>query len=234
MQTQEIQEICHGAILWGAQSDRVFLYVHGKCGCKEEAKRFAYIAAAHRWQVLSIDLPEHGARKAEAGFDPWHVVPELHAVMAYLKENWQQIALCVNSIGAWFSLLAFAEEELEQCLMISPILDMEALIQTMMGWACVTQEELERRQEIVTEFGETLSWKYFLYARENRIVQWDTPTSILYAGKDHLTQRCVVEAFARRYRGELDVMEDGEHWFHTPQQCAVLERWMERRMERFD
>ena len=40
-----------------------------------------------------------------------------------------------------------------------------------------------------------------------------------------MTPRATAEAFAARPRRTLTVMEDGEHWFHTPQQLAVLERW---------
>ena len=55
----------HGipALLYGEPCDRAFLHVHGKMGCKEEAERFAELACPRGWQVLSMDLPEHGARK---------------------------------------------------------------------------------------------------------------------------------------------------------------------------
>ena len=57
------------AILYGSRSRRAYLYLHGKNGCKEEAERFAATACEAGWQVLAIDLPEHGARKtARSGF----------------------------------------------------------------------------------------------------------------------------------------------------------------------
>ena len=71
------------AVLYGEDSDRVYLFVHGKCGCKEEAVAFAEVVCPQGYQVLSIDLPEHGSRKGETNaFDPWHVVPELEALLA--------------------------------------------------------------------------------------------------------------------------------------------------------
>lgn len=39
------------AILWGALSDKVFLYVHGQGGNKEEAENFAEIAVKYGYQV---------------------------------------------------------------------------------------------------------------------------------------------------------------------------------------
>ena len=44
------------AILWGAPSDKVFIYVHGKFSRKEYAERFADIAETYGWQTLSFDL----------------------------------------------------------------------------------------------------------------------------------------------------------------------------------
>ena len=45
------------AILWGNPSDKVYLYVHGKAGCKEEAEILAQIVCMRGWQVIRFDLP---------------------------------------------------------------------------------------------------------------------------------------------------------------------------------
>ena len=214
------------AVLYGENADKVYLFVHGKCGYKEEAQDFAEIVCPSGWQVLGIDLPEHGSRKGETGaFDPWHVVPELQTVREYARTHWNRIALRANSIGAWFSMLAFQEEPLEQCLFVSPILDMGQLIGRMMQWAGVTEAELEARETIETSFGETLSWRYYQYAKAHPIESWPWPTAILYAGQDNLTPRQEVDGFVERFSCDLTVMEDGEHWFHTPEQLEVLHRW---------
>lgn len=124
------QEIYHTkhipAVLYGEPSDRVWLFVHGKRGCKEEGAAFAETACPKGAQVLAIDLPEHGARKNETGFDPWHVVPELRDVMAQLRQRWAHIGLRANSLGAWFSMLALADTPPEKALLVSPVLDMES------------------------------------------------------------------------------------------------------------
>ena len=51
------------AVLYGKRSRRVYLYVHGKNGSAAEAARFARTACPAGWQVLAVDLPEHGTRK---------------------------------------------------------------------------------------------------------------------------------------------------------------------------
>ena len=216
------------AVIWGASSDKIYLYVHGKSGCKEEAASFAELACAKGWQVLSMDLPEHGERKGDtSSFDPWHAVPELNAVYDYLQDGWKKTALFANSIGAWFSMLSFAGKPLEKALFVSPVLDMECLIRRMMQWASVSEEDLEKAGIIQTSFGETLSWEYYCYARNHPVCRWEIPTDILYADQDHLTERSAADRFAERYHCRLTVMENGEHWFHTPEQLAMLREWMQ-------
>ena len=87
------------AVLYGESSDRVWLFVHGKCGYKEEAEAFAEGTCSRGAQVPDIGLPEHGERKTVAGFDPWHVVPGLREVMAVLRQRWAYVSLRANSIG---------------------------------------------------------------------------------------------------------------------------------------
>ena len=139
---------------------------------------------------------------------------------------WKKTSLYANSIGAYFSLLAFQNVKLEKSLFVSPILDMGKLIRDMMGWAGVTQEQLKEAGEIPTAFGETLSWTYLTYATENRITKWDSSTAILYARQDHLTARQTIDNFAQRFGCMVTVMENGEHWFRTEEQLAVLDAWL--------
>lgn len=96
-----------------------------------------------------------------------------------------------------------------------------------MSWASVDEARLEREGEIPTDFGETLSWRYLQYVKAHPIVKWDADTEILYAGQDDLTDRDTVDVFVRQSGCGLTVMENGEHWFHTSEQLAVLKTWEE-------
>ena len=97
------------SILYGDSSEYLFLYIHGKLGSKEEAAHFAEIVCPKGYQVLSIDLPEHGERMDNAEkLVPWEVVPELQGALSYAKRHWQSVSLYAVSIGAYFSLLSFS------------------------------------------------------------------------------------------------------------------------------
>ncbi len=215
------------AVLYGSRSRKVYLYVHGKNGCKEEAERFAYTACEAGWQVLAVDLPEHGARRnSPEKLLPWTVIPEIQAVYARMKPVWAHIRLYGVSIGAWFSMQALQNDVPEKALFVSPVVDMEDLITNMMQWANATEEQLKQAGEIPTSFGETLSWEYLCWVREHPL-RWKAPTQVLYGDKDNLTPRTVIERFRQQSGAHLTIVEDGEHWFHTPVQMAVLQTWEE-------
>lgn len=210
-------------VLYGESVDKVCLFVHGKCGNKEEAKRLAEIICPHGFQVLGIDLPEHGERRNDsAKLVPWVAVPELQSVLTYAKTRWQSVSLHATSIGGYFSLLAFGYEVFEKALFVSPVADMRALIENMMTWAGVSEERLKAEKEIPTDFGETLSWEYYTYVKAHPIAKWSSKTAILYAGHDNMTYRKTITKFAGRFGCNLQIYEDGEHWFHIEEKLAVL------------
>lgn len=216
-------------LCYGQTSDQVCLFLHGQSGHKEEGERFAQIANPKGWQVVAIDLPQHGQRQGGAEpFLPWVVVPELEQVWQELQGRWKRIALRANSIGAWLAMLALAGKPVDTCLFVSPVVDMENLIQTMMTWAGVTEERLEREREIPTDFGQTLSWDYLKYVRQHPVHALSAHTNILYGDQDNLVPQPVVECFARAEGAHLTVCPGGEHWFHTPEQMKVMGTWEER------
>lgn len=216
-------------LCYGQTSDQVCLFLHGQSGHKEEGERFAQIVNPKGWQVVAIDLPQHGQRQGGAEpFLPWVVVPELEQVWQELQGRWKRIALRANSIGAWLAMLALAGKPVDTCLFVSPVVDMENLIQTMMTWAGVTEERLEREREIPTDFGQTLSWDYLKYVRQHPVHALSAHTNILYGDQDNLVPQPVVECFARAEGAHLTVYSGGEHWFHTPEQMKVMGTWEER------
>ena len=222
-QTLKIENI--PAIIWGEKSDNLYVYVHGKMSSKDEAGRFAEIAERKGYQVLSFDLPEHGERKSEKyPCTVFNGVHDLGIIGNYAQSNWINISLYGCSLGAYFSLLAYKDLPLGKCLFLSPVLDMERLIQNMMKWFNISEQELQKKQSIPILIGETLYWDYYCYAKENPIDKWDMPTEILYNSEDNLTEREIVERFAKRFSCGLTVLENSEHWFHTESQMMFLDK----------
>ncbi len=217
------------AILYGPASDKLYLYVHSKHAKKEEAGQFAYLAEKSGFQVLSFDLPEHGERIHEPY--PCTVqngVNDLKEVYAFVKDKYSNISLYACSLGVYFSLVAYQNIKLDRCLFLSPVLDMEQLIQNMMKWAGISEEELQRKGEYETTFGETLSWDYYECVRNNRVKKWDSPTYILYGENDNMTERPVLDSFSVKHNCTVNIMSGGEHYFHTHAQLDYLRIWLEK------
>ena len=214
------------AVLYGEAAERGYLFLHGQMGRKEEAEAFAQVVCPNGMAVLSIDLPGHGERQNRGEeLAPWTAVPDIRAALDWVKRRWNTVSLRATSIGAYFAMLAF--DAPERALLVSPVLDMERLILTMLDWAGVTEHQLREQGEISTGFGQTLSWKYLCWVREHPVYHWTCPVRILYGSGDHMTSRQTVEDYIRHHNAKLTVMEGGEHWFHTPEQLAFLRKWEE-------
>ena len=195
---------------------QLVIYVHGKGGSAKEAEHYKSLFDGS--DVIGFDYKSKNPWEAKREFSQYY---DLHS------EGYESVVLIANSIGAFFSMNALAEKNISQALFISPVVNMEKLITDMMMWSNVTEDELRNKKEILTEFGETLSWEYLCYVRKHPI-KWNIPTCILYGGKDHLTSRETISEFAEKQDADLTVMEDGEHWFHTNAQMQFLDDWIRR------
>ena len=86
------------------------------------------------------------------------------------------------------------------------------------------QDDAAGQRDRRAAFGETLSWPYLCWVREHPL-RWRTPTQVLYGEADELTSYAVLDRFKRATGAQLTLLADGEHWFHTETQLAVLQTW---------
>ena len=193
---------------------QIVIYVHGKGGTAEEARHYQPLFAES--DVIGFDYKSQ---------NPWEAKREFSEFYDLQCKGYDSVILVANSIGAFFSMNALSEKKISKALLISPIVNMEKLIADMMTWANVTEDELCRKKEISTDFGETLSWEYLCYVRKHPI-KWNIPTCILYGANDNLTSLETVSEFAEQTGAILTVMNDGEHWFHTEEQMEFLDNWI--------
>ena len=190
------------------------IYVHGKGGSADEAEHFKPLFPHSR--VIGFS---YGAQT------PWEAAEEFPNFFAEHRKCSDNIILIAHSIGAFFSMSSLNETMVDKACFISPIVNMEKLICNMMISANVTERELAEKSEILTDFGETLSWRYLCYVRE-RPITWRVPTCILYGEHDNLTSAETVSDFSEKIGAELTVMLNGEHWFHTKEQIRFLDSWI--------
>lgn len=194
--------------------NKVVLYIHGKNGSPDESEH--YRTLFRDYDVIGLDYKT---------FTPWDTGKEIHSKVEILKEQYSEIILIANSIGAFFCLHAELNSQISKAYFISPLVDMEGLICKMMSWANVTEAQLEKEKIIHTDFGEELSWDYLCYVREHS-VKWSVPTHILYGSKDNIVSEDSLKAISKQTNASLTVMRNGEHWFHTEEQMKFLDDWI--------
>lgn len=190
---------------------RLVIYIHGKGGSANEAEHYKRIFAGY--DVIGFDY---------AANNPWEAKSEFSHFYDLHSEYYESVTLIANSIGAFFSMCSLYDKKISQAIFISPIVNMEKLITDMMLWSNVTEDELQAEKEISTNFGETLSWDYICYVRNNPIC-WNVQTYILYGENDYLTSIDTIREFSNKIGATLTVAENCEHWFHTDEQMKILD-----------
>ena len=232
MKTERINIDGIPSIIWGEKSSKVFIAVHGNMSNKEDEviKILAEKVIGKGYQLLSFDLPEHGERKNDTTylFKIQNCVKDLKQIIEYAKLNYSEINLWACSMGAYFSLVAYKNEEIKQCLFLSPVVNMKVIIDNMMLWSNTTEEELEEKQEIKTDFGQTLYWDYYKYVKDNPIINWNKKTYILYGNKDNMQNEDIIKNFSNKFNCDLTILENGEHYFHTEEQLKFYKEWLEK------
>lgn len=191
------------AVLWGEKSEKLFIAVHGNLSSKSDVP-IAILAEEViplGYRVLSFDLPEHGDRKGESTLcKAQNCVADLISVLAFAKAQASEISVFACSMGAYFSLLAYKDVSLGQCLFLSPVVDMNRIINNMMKWFHITEERLEKEREIST-----------LYGRNDELCEYD-----------------VVSSFAKSFNCSLEIVENAEHFFHTEEQLTLYKDWLRK------
>ena len=195
--------------------NKALLYIHGKGGNAQEVEQYKPYFINYDCYGLDFDI-----------FTPFETRKIILNEFERLHKNHEKISVLANSIGAYFSMIALQNCPVEKALFISPILDMEKLLLEMINSAGITENELFEKGKIKTDFGETLSWDYLQYVRDNPI-KWNIRTEILYAENDNLTSIETVNIFVKNHNANLTIMKNGEHWFHTPEQMNFLYKWLQ-------
>ena len=220
------------SIIWGEKSNKVYIAVHGNMSHKEDEviKILSSKVIPLGYQVLSFDLPEHGDRKGDISYlcSVQNCVSDLETIIEYAKSNYSEINLFACSMGAYFSLLSFKDEEIKNSIFLSPVVNMKIIIENMMKFSNVSYEKLKQEKIIKTNFGQDLNFDYYEFVKNHPIEKWNSNTKILYGENDNLQSENLIKEFSKKYKCELTIMKNGEHFFHTPDQLEFYKKWIDK------
>ena len=66
---------------------------------------------------------------------------------------------------------------------------------------------------------------YLCWVRAHPAKDWYCPQYILYGENDSMTDLATIRTYTAKSGAELIIVPQGEHWFHTPEQLAVMADW---------
>ena len=220
------------ALLWGYPHGKVLIEVHGNMSSKEDKliSLLAQQAVRLGYQALSFDLPKHGERKLSSyELTPQNCVSDLRAVYAYARTLSEDVSLFGCSIGAYFSLLAFKNVAFTRTMFLSPVVNMENVIKSMMSYCGISEQRLSQERIINLPDGAVLDYDYYTYVRNNPIrPPWHGAMSILYGSYDNLVTLKEISEFGTKFKAKVDILDKGKHFFSTERELDALEHWAEK------
>lgn len=72
-------------------------------------------------------------------------------------------------MGVYFGMQAYQDLAIEQSLFLSPVVNMERIIENLMTRFQVSELSLREKQEIVLPIGIMLYWDYYCYVKTHPI-----------------------------------------------------------------
>ena len=234
------------AILWGGPHDRVLICVHDCMASKEDPTitLAVEIAEGKEFCCLCFDLPGHGLRSCESDypFTPWNASKDLASVYNYAKNSFQEISIFACGIGAYLTMLIYPDISPKQLLFLSPTINVESSICSMMEHCGFTEEQLEKEGFLAYPDGRILDWEYYCYVKKHPInyihkhfifrphPQEPTPMAILHGEQDAIVPWREAAGFSGRYNAYFLLLQNGDHTFHTKTQRKVLSQWLDQYM----
>ncbi len=80
---------------------------------------------------------------------------------------------------------------------------------------------------IETPIGQKLYWDYLCYVKEHPINTWNIDTYIMYGTRMNCANLKLL-TILQKHRCELEVVETGEHYFHTAEQLKIFQQWLHK------
>lgn len=217
------------ATIWGEPSEKVFLFTHGRMGSKDDAQLFASIAEEFGYQTISFDLPEHGERKENSSYKCtiFNCMEDAKTIAEYTFKNWAYVSLYGCSLGAQICLQTFCNDTVfpfEDAIFLSPIIDMNYLIDQMMEWFNISEYQLRNQKFIETPI-DVLTIDQYDFYRTHPISIWPFQTNILFGAKDNLQNQRIHSEFLESFGGILTISDTSEHPFMAPDDRNILTNW---------
>jgi len=196
---------------------RVVVYIHGLHGSHEEAKDFNYFDKSY--DVVGLEYEDK---------NPWELKEEIHEKFKKLTENYREIIVIANSIGAFYTYEYLSDFSISQAFFISPVASMSQLIFNIMMDNNISRGTLKEKGTIVCKDGTVLNYDFYNYLCNHKD-SWNIPTNILYGSHDELVYiENIAEFLENHPLTKLTIMKGAGHFFHTDEEKQFIKDWLFR------
>ena len=194
---------------------KVVVYIHGLHGSAKESEDFAFLS--DRYDVAGLDYQDG---------NPWELKDVIRDEFAKLTENYKEIVVIANSIGAFYAYEYLSDFNIKHAFFISPIADMFQIVFNTMMKEGVHRKELEEKRIITCKDGTMLSFDFYQHV-SNYEDDWKAPTDVLYGSNDELVYiENIADFLANHPNSKLTIKQGSEHWFHTDEEKTFIKNWI--------
>ena len=193
--------------------DSCIVYIHGLHGDSAEADFYSFLL--NKYDVIGLDYKDG---------NPWEVKDKIIHEFNEIAKKYKSIYIIANSIGSFYTYRYLSSFKIEKAFFISPLVDMKAMIEGLMKQYKISLDILKTRKIISFDNGQTLSYDFYESLKEKD--NWNIKTHILYGEKDKIVDKDSIFNFVVHHNSSLTIMENGEHYFHTPSQLRFIKKWI--------
>lgn len=166
------------------KKERCIVYIHGLHGSSEEVEFYSFLKDSY--DLVGLDYKDG---------KPWDVKDIIIDKIEKISSQYKEINIIANSLGAFYAINYLSDIKIDKALFISPLVNMKAMIESMINKYHISLKDLEEKKEIILLDGQTLSYSFY-NEMFNKKLQWKCETTIVYGEKDELVSQSDIIKFS--------------------------------------
>ena len=197
------------------KNKKVAVYIHGLYGSANEVNDYSFLKDIY--DVVGLDYKDG---------NPWELKEIIRNEFKKLVEDYKEIIVIANSIGAFYTYEYLSDFDIKQAFFISPIASMFKIVFDLMMQYHISSKELAEKKIIMLDNGQTLSYEFYNHVL-NYKDSWNIPTDILYGEHDEIVYiENVADFLAEHPKAKLTIKQGSSHYFHTEEEKGFIKSWI--------
>lgn len=197
------------------KTKKVAVYIHGLYGSANEVNDYSFLK--DKYDVVGLDYKDG---------NPWELKEAIRNEFRKLVEDYKEIIVIANSIGAFYTYEYLSDFDIKQAFFISPIASMFKIVFDLMMQYHISSKELAEKKIIMLDNGQTLSYDFYNHVL-NYKDSWNIPTDILYGEHDEIVYiENVADFLASHPKAKLTIKQGSPHYFHTEEEKGFIKSWI--------